>query len=455
MATPINKILTNHKQTLSVDELANVSASLSAILGQGGGGGGEPCASAWLPSVSDAGVISWTLTTATSEPATANIKGPSGDRGPAGTSGAKGDDGTSVIVKSIREFNDTVGSHTKGGTEVTLEWTEDDVVKTSAFSAFNGEKGQDGAGASYTFDTGNTLSGDGSITPIGVNTTHAFNFANASAYSATYAEQFTTSEGGTEDIARLWDVILDLDDTVTSLGYEGQVEHKGIIIESDGEYYPSAIGLTDSAYNAVKYVTAYSGKLLQAPSGTSTQTIYGYQADNAHTHDKWVDLTTAFVDSVGFYNRLADDTVLPTHGISAEWDGNNLGWKIGLSAEYERAITSVSSNYLPLSGGTVSGKTTISASDFDHSLEFIRPGANTSASTGQVGINGAGGLSFKINRGDNINTQLNVAATGSLDKRFSIGVNPYDPSAYFIPALTSTAATGLTDDGILHIIVEN
>lgn len=38
MTTPINKVLTNQTQTLSNEELANVSASLSAILGQGGGG---------------------------------------------------------------------------------------------------------------------------------------------------------------------------------------------------------------------------------------------------------------------------------------------------------------------------------------------------------------------------------------------------------------------------------
>ena len=37
MTTPINKVLTNQTQTLSNEELANVSASLSAILGQGGG----------------------------------------------------------------------------------------------------------------------------------------------------------------------------------------------------------------------------------------------------------------------------------------------------------------------------------------------------------------------------------------------------------------------------------
>lgn len=90
-----------------------------------------------------------------------------------GEDGDPGDNGTSVIVKSIREFNDTVGTHTKGGTEITLEWNEGQTVKTSAFSAFNGEKGQDGSGASYIFDNtsdNSTLSGDGSTDPIGVNT---------------------------------------------------------------------------------------------------------------------------------------------------------------------------------------------------------------------------------------------------------------------------------------------
>ena len=211
MTTPINKVLTNQTQTLSNEELANVSASLSAILGQGGGGGGEPCASAWRPTVTDEGMLSWTLSTSTTTPTPVNIMGPSGTSGakgddgtsivlqsvtdveggkqvtlawgetpstssfviPSGAQGASGqngENGTSVIVKSIREFNDTVGSHTKGGTEVTLEWTEDDTVKTSAFSAFNGEKGQDGAGASYAFDD-ITLSGTGGTDdPIGVDT---------------------------------------------------------------------------------------------------------------------------------------------------------------------------------------------------------------------------------------------------------------------------------------------
>ena len=112
---------------------------------------------------------------------------------------------------------------------------------------------------------------------------------------------------------------------------------------------------------------------------------------------------------------------------------------------------SVETAYLPLTGGTVTGQTTICGSAFDI-FELKR--SDQQGSTGIIGINGAGGMSFKVVNGNN-NTQLNIASNATMDKRFSIGDSPYSPSAYFIPAVTSTTTAGLTDDGILHIIVEN
>lgn len=132
MATPINKILTNQQQVFSPEELANVSASLSAILGQGGGGGGgEPCASAWLPSVDENGNLSWTLSMSTTTPDSANIMGP---RGTSGTSGAKGEDGTSIILQSVTDV--------EGGKQVTLAWGE--TPSTSSFVIPSGANGANG-----------------------------------------------------------------------------------------------------------------------------------------------------------------------------------------------------------------------------------------------------------------------------------------------------------------------
>ena len=131
MTTPINKILINQIQNLSIEELATVSASLSAILGQGGGGSGELCASAWRPTVTDAGVLSWTLTTSTTTPAPVNIMGP---QGPSGTNGAKGEDGASIILQSVTDV--------EGGKQVTLAWGE--TPSTSSFVIPSGTPGTNG-----------------------------------------------------------------------------------------------------------------------------------------------------------------------------------------------------------------------------------------------------------------------------------------------------------------------
>ena len=156
MASKINKVLTNQTQTLSIEELANVSASLSAILGQSSGG--EQCASAWLPTITEDGDISWTLTSATIAPATANIMGP---QGPSGTSGAKGEDGTSIILQSVTDV--------EGGKQVTLAWGE--TPSTSSFiipsgtPGTNGKDGKDGTnGTSVYLDNVSTVAGGTQVT---------------------------------------------------------------------------------------------------------------------------------------------------------------------------------------------------------------------------------------------------------------------------------------------------
>ena len=136
-------------------------------------------------------------------------------------------------------------------------------------------------------------------------------------------------------------------------------------------------------------------------------------------------------------------------------DNNDIAVKGLGSAAYTNsnnyAASSHTHNYLPLSGGTVSGKTTISGSDF-YALEVLR---SNGTSTGTIGINGAGGMSLKISDSNSNNTQLNIAPNADMDKRISIGDSPYSPIAYLIPAVTSNTTAGLTNDGILHIIVES
>lgn len=192
------------------------------------------------------------------------------------------------------------------------------------------------------------------------------------------------------------------------------------------------LGLTQTAYNAV---TAVSNKLDTTAAAETYQTIAGMSDYLTTTvaSQTYLDKTTYATDSATF---VTSSTTAITG--TKQYALTNSGW------------ASVETAYLPTSGGTVSGKTTISGSDF-YALEILRSGQ---ASTGTIGINGAGGMSLKIADANN-NTQLNIAPNATMDKRISIGDSPYSPAAYLIPAVTSTTTAGLTDDGILHIIVEN
>lgn len=158
MASKINKVLTNQIQTLSNEELANVSASLSAILGQGGG---ASCASAWLPTVTEDGDISWTLTSATTAPATANIMGPAGPSGAKGDTGAKGADATPLTATTA-----TIA----GGTQVTISYTSggDPLAQFNVLSGAQGASGQNGKdgtnGTSVYLDSVSTVAGGTQVT---------------------------------------------------------------------------------------------------------------------------------------------------------------------------------------------------------------------------------------------------------------------------------------------------
>lgn len=60
---------------------------------QSGGGGGGTSDLLWKPTVSTAGVISWTRSSSTTAPASQNIKGPQGATGPRGATGPQGNPG--------------------------------------------------------------------------------------------------------------------------------------------------------------------------------------------------------------------------------------------------------------------------------------------------------------------------------------------------------------------------
>ena len=114
---------------------------------------------------------------------------------------------------------------------------------------------------------------------------------------------------------------------------------------------------------------------------------------------------------------------------------------------------SVETAYLPLSGGTVSGTTTISGSNFDSTLEVKRAGQDNNYA--HIGLNNSRGLSFKA-FDDNASTNVQFDMLPNNSNSAIIRVQ-HNGSAVgnLIPAVTATTTAGLTNDGILHIILES
>lgn len=77
-------------QTLTEAQKAQARSNIGVT--SGGGGAGAP-GTTFIPSVSEAGVISWTNDGGLENPTPVNIKGPKGDQGPQGETGAKGETG--------------------------------------------------------------------------------------------------------------------------------------------------------------------------------------------------------------------------------------------------------------------------------------------------------------------------------------------------------------------------
>lgn len=76
----------------SLTEAQKAQARSNIGVTSGGGGAGEP-GTTFTPSVSEAGVISWTNDGGLENPTPVNIKGPKGDQGPKGETGEKGETG--------------------------------------------------------------------------------------------------------------------------------------------------------------------------------------------------------------------------------------------------------------------------------------------------------------------------------------------------------------------------
>lgn len=138
-------------------------------------------------------------------------------------------------------------------------------------------------------------------------------------------------------------------------------------------------------------------------------------------------------------------------------NGKTTSTKLGVKTDVIATKDYVNSSFLPLSGGTVSGQLEVhGGSNFDTQfIKLTREGNSCGARIGLGSDTTDGTLALKTFNSQGQNTvQVNIKHNTNNNELIQVqkgGTNV----GFLIPAVTATTTAGITDDGILHIIIES
>jgi hypothetical protein len=203
-------------------------------------------------------------------------------------------------------------------------------------------------------------------------------------------------------------------------------------------------GASELSTEFAKYVTK--------PDSSLVNNYLVLRTDNAGNVSGWCDFNDQCYSKSEALGTFVATANIDTTTLSG--DGKSVSTKLGVKTDVIATTDYVNSSFLPTSGGTVSGETILSAATgtFDGSyLKCVNDGNNGYA---RFGVGSYGGAVIKAVDGSNNRVQVNVKTNSNNNELISVQTND-STIGYLIPAVTSTTTAGLTNDGILHIIVES
>lgn len=321
------KIIQNPSITTNVFEY-DEAGRVSAISGHplAGEGGGEVVKSdlMWKPNVESDGYVHWTLTSSATTPEAAYISGAQGPQGPSGTNGTNGTDGADGISPTF-----TITS-TAGGTHVTISGAQGE----DGFDVLSGAKGADGTNGQ------NGDPGADGFSPL---------FTITDVNTGTYPQggkhvAIQYSDGGLQNTA--FDILNGIDGTGATVNLFG---NNGVSVTKDGTNY--TVGLSGGYYSDT--LSAYSA-------------MYAGYASNAKFSDNSVSSMDQIKGSIDCGNQIANEYATHSGNFvtsSSQVITGDKQYALTTTGWAEIDIPAVGGEYLPLSGGTVSGSTYFSAAN--------------------------------------------------------------------------------------------
>ena len=220
-----------------------------------------------------------------------------------------------------------------------------------------------------------------------------------------------------------------------------------------GDYVTTTLldTVSSTLVDDIEYVSGQVDNKVDKPTTSLADKYLVIRTDSNGDVSGWCD----FQDQ-SYSKTEAQRTFVATANIDSttlSGDGKTVSTKLGVKTDVIATKDYVNSSFLPTSGGTVSGTTTISGSNFDSTLEVKRAGQDNNYA--HIGLNNSRGLSFKaFDDNASTNVQFDMLPNNSNSALIRVQHNG-SAVGNLIPAVTSTTTAGLTNDGILHIILES
>ena len=288
--------------------------------------------------------------------------------------------------------------------------------------------GRDGAGASYTFDS-TTLSGNGNTEPFGVNTNY-------------FATKTWVDQQGFLKNTDLTDYATKTYANETSAAALSQAESW---VEQQG--YLTSI---PDSYATKSYTDEASANALsEAKTWVEDQDFLKNTDLTDYATKTYVDTASAAAvsQSKSWVGQQKFVTSADDFNTDKQYAMTSTGWK-------EVEVSSIG-DYLPLSGGTVSGELVVSGNNFD--AQFLKLTRESVNAYSRVGLESNGELALKSYNGSGNSTQINVSpeSNATNDKLVQVKRDEKDVG-YLIPAkIHQGSYTPTSADGILHIVLES